>query len=282
MTGLALHSLAHVNIGLRCRSDPVFVVQSAPGSRVAAKAHLVGGFLDSLGSLQDIDPRSGNKPQLIADFGHGPPVIRGMAEQAVDIAIILFRQFADVVGKISKADMTLPATARLRRLGSVLGLENSNPIRLRHRVRGGSERPGLAGQFPLGPAHQELGLGHLLVVQAYGHVFERVGMAGPTGLWSFICADTVGVRRLKCLPQGCSRHSDKEKACQNGGSPMKKLSPHISPLCFRGAEISSRNLTFARFFVYKGYGVARKLGEFYHKSFYSQKGIGHGFHHGPF
>jgi hypothetical protein len=127
-----------------------------------------------------------------------------------------------------------------------------------------------------------LGLGHLLVVQAYGHVFERVGMAGLTGLRSFIHADPLGVGRLARLCQRCSRPSDQEKACQNGGCPVKELSPHISPPFFKGADISSRNLTFARFFVYKGYGVARKLGEFYHKSFYSQKGIGHGFHHGPF
>jgi hypothetical protein len=118
-------------------------------------------------------------------------------------------------------------------------------------------------------------------VQAYGHILERVGMAGPTGLWSFICADTVGVRRLECLRKNCSHRSDKEKACQNGGSPMKKLSPHISPPCFRGAEISSLNLTFARFFVYKGYGLARNLEEFYHKSFYSQQVSEHEFNHAP-
>ena len=117
-----------------------------------------------MGRFQYIHPRGGNKFQLFSDFGYGPPIIGGMAQKTVDIAIILFREFADVVGKGSEAHMTLTATARLRRLGSILGLKNSNPVVLRYRVRGGSERPGLARQLPFGPAHQELGLGHLLIV----------------------------------------------------------------------------------------------------------------------
>jgi hypothetical protein len=61
-----------------------------------------------------------------------------MADQAVNIVKVSFRWFTDR-WEGPKAWMTLSATTWLRRLRSIFGLENSNPVVLRHRIGGRSK-----------------------------------------------------------------------------------------------------------------------------------------------
>jgi hypothetical protein len=139
-----------------------------------------------------------------------------MADQAVNIVEVSFRRFADC-RKGPESCMTLTATTWLRWLRSIFGLENSNPVMLRYRIGGRSKTERHPRKVPLFPISQELGFSSLLVMQARGHFFHRILMAGPAGLWPFVNGYFALMRRRPGLGRAhlCRKY-------QNGGTHCSK------------------------------------------------------------
>ena len=93
----------------------VLKVGAAGRLQVAAQAHVRCWSLRVLGSGHHIHPVGTGELDRIALLDHGPAIVRGVADQTVNVCIVRFSQLVDRVGLGAQTGMALSTTTWLCR-----------------------------------------------------------------------------------------------------------------------------------------------------------------------
>jgi len=193
MAGGAGHSLGHVNIRIFRGGHAVLMIGPPSRTCMAAQAHFVRWLLNVPGDGEDVHPVRGPHFKPIAFLHDLSFIIRSMAEQTIDVAVIRLCYLGDGIWLGAESRMTLYTTPRLCRFRGILGLQNSNPVVPDNCIGGRSIATHHSGHLAFGPIFQKSGLRLLLVVEAYREIFGRLPMAHEAGLGAFELANPIGM-----------------------------------------------------------------------------------------
>ena len=211
MAGSAFHAFGHMNVGIFGGRNAMLVIRRTTSAGMTAQTHLVRGFLDILGSLENVHAIGRNDLELIPFFRDFSLIIGGMTNEAINVVIISIRYLTNRIRLVSESRMTLNTTTWLCRFRGVFGLKNSNPVVPDNRIRGSSIVHHHAAILSLRPIlhirHSRL----MLVVQADRHIFGHLLMAGQARFGSFVFADQISMAGLCSSHLRNSKYGDEKK-----------------------------------------------------------------------
>ena len=210
----AMDPFGQVDIGIHGRGHSVLVVGTATRAGMTPQAHLARWFLDALSRSENIDTRNRGQSKLVTILYDRPPVVRRMAEQAVDIVIVRLGKLADGVRFLAESWVALNATTWLRRFRGILGLEDPNPVMSDNRIGGSSVAHHHASHLTFRPIFKILRLCLLLVMQADRYLLGRFGMADQASPRAFVVTDALDVAGLSKRKGIISDHTNKEQECR--------------------------------------------------------------------